>query len=208
MTAEARPGSGADTAEADHGPLHAAFIYRLGPNSMASVASFARDGLAHGDGVWIGVSAPLGNLLRQAFGSSIRSATWSSSGPGPAARSSGCTCAASVRRALAGLGLRPGRRPCRSRGLTKQGMRRGRCRSRRRNQARHRFPGRLWIRHKRPVSAPLTTAAARPGPPAGYEAVYRHRPGHCTSASRLPVAAPAFRRTPMMTEPGRGRWDG
>jgi anti-sigma regulatory factor (Ser/Thr protein kinase) len=68
MTAEARPGSGADAAEADHGPLHAAFIYRHGPNSMASVASFARDGLAHGDGVWIGVSAPLGNLLRQALG--------------------------------------------------------------------------------------------------------------------------------------------
>jgi anti-sigma regulatory factor (Ser/Thr protein kinase) len=50
------------------GSLHAAAIYRHGAAGVASVLSFAREGLAQGDAVLIGVSAPLGRLIRRALG--------------------------------------------------------------------------------------------------------------------------------------------
>jgi hypothetical protein len=68
MTAEDRPCSGAEAADADPGPLHAAFIHRHGADGVASVVAFVREGLARRDAVSVGVPAPLGRLLRQALG--------------------------------------------------------------------------------------------------------------------------------------------
>ncbi len=53
---------------AHRGPDHTAFIYRHNPDSLASVASYALEGLRHGEAVSVCVSAPLASVLRQALG--------------------------------------------------------------------------------------------------------------------------------------------
>jgi anti-sigma regulatory factor (Ser/Thr protein kinase) len=64
MTAEDQPGP---EAEDDPGPDHAALVYRHSPDGLASAMSFVREGLALGEAVWIGVSAPLASLFRRAL---------------------------------------------------------------------------------------------------------------------------------------------
>jgi anti-sigma regulatory factor (Ser/Thr protein kinase) len=68
MNAEEQPGAGAVGAAAHPGSLHAASIYRRNADGVASVVSFAQEGLARGEAVSIGVLAPLGRLLRRALG--------------------------------------------------------------------------------------------------------------------------------------------
>jgi anti-sigma regulatory factor (Ser/Thr protein kinase) len=51
-----------------HGPLHAALVGPRTGERSASVADFARQGLACGEAVSIGVSAPESDMLRQALG--------------------------------------------------------------------------------------------------------------------------------------------
>jgi hypothetical protein len=67
MTVDDRPGTGAASAAARSGPLHAASIYRHSPDSVASVASFVQEGLSRREAVSVCVSAPLAGLLRQAL---------------------------------------------------------------------------------------------------------------------------------------------
>jgi hypothetical protein len=67
MTVDDRPGPGVAAAAARSGPRHAAFVYRHSPDSVASVASFVREGLSRREAVSICVSAPLVGLLHQAL---------------------------------------------------------------------------------------------------------------------------------------------
>jgi anti-sigma regulatory factor (Ser/Thr protein kinase) len=68
MTAGDKPSPAAAGTAVHPGSQHAAAIYRHGADGMASVVSFAREGFTRGDAVSIGVSAPLGRLVRRALG--------------------------------------------------------------------------------------------------------------------------------------------
>lgn len=67
LTAPDLPGAGTADVGARPGSLHAASMYRHSAESVASAAAFVQQGLAYGDAVSIGVSAPLARMLRQAL---------------------------------------------------------------------------------------------------------------------------------------------